>query len=270
MHHLFTKPFGAAVALGLALSLPLRAETVTTTTTSEGTISSFEPQSFVIRSESAGPVTYSYTKKTRYIDDSGAVVGHDMIRAGVPVTVYYTREGNRMLADRVVVHHVAASAPTAPTETTTTTRTTTVEHPALTRREAKEEAEHERKMEKEAREHPERAARREAEWEAKHPRPAVTETVTTETTSPEGTITTFSPDRFELRTTEDPNPVAYRFSKSTEYVDENGQPVTMEVVRSGLPVTVRYVREGDGLVAHRVIVHRRGAPPVVRRALPPP
>jgi hypothetical protein len=270
MHHLFIQPCAAAVALGLALSLPLRAETVTTTTTSEGTISSFEPESFVIKSETAGPLSYSYSTKTRYIDDSGAVVARDVIRPGVPVTVHYTREGGRMLADRVVVHRVAATAPAVPAETTTTTRTTTVEEPPLTRKQAREEAKHERKMEKEAREHPERAARREAEREAEHPRTVATETVTTETTSPEGTITTFAPDRFEMRTVEDPHPVAYRFGKTTEYVDEEGQPVTMEVVRSGLPVTVRYVREGDGLVAHRVIVHRRGAPPVVRRALPPP
>lgn len=270
MKYLFTKHCGALVAFGLALCLPVRAETVVTTTTSEGTISSFEPQSFVIKSEAAGPLSYSYTTKTRYIDDSGAVVARDIIRPGVPVTVYYTRQGDRMLADRVIVHRVAATTPAvAPTETTTTTRTTTVEQPPLTRKEAKEEAKRERKAEKEAREHPERAARKEAEREAERPRPQVTETVTTETTASEGTISTFAPDRFEVRTTTDPNPVAYRYSKTTEYVDEDGNPVTMEVVKSGVPVTVRYVREGDGLVAHRVIVHRHGGP-VVRRPLPPP
>jgi len=51
--------------------------------------------------------------------------------------------------------------------------------------------------------------------------------------------------------------VTYRHSKTTQYVDEERAPVSVEVVRSGAPVTVHYIREGDGFVAQRVIVHKR-------------
>ncbi len=69
---------------------------------------------------------------------------------------------------------------------------------------------------------------------------------------------------------ESSGPVTYRYSKSTEYVDDTGAPVNVDVVRSGAPVTVHYMREGDGLVARRVIVHRAGPPGVPVRRLPPP
>jgi len=274
------KYLGATLAVGLGLSLgALQAQSVTTTTrevTSEGTISSFEPKAFVVRSESApGPLTYTYGPATRYVDDSGAAVTREVIRPGVPVTVYYTRDGDSMVASRVIVHRAAVAAPAPAAETRTTrTTTTTVDEPPLTRHEAREEAKHERKREKEALEHPERESRREAEREVVRPQPQVTtETTTTETTSPQGVVRSFAPDQFVVNG--DAGPVTYRYSKSTEYVDEAGSPVTVDVVRSGVPVTVRYIREGDGLVARRVIVHRGPRPvpgpgPGAVRRLPPP
>ncbi len=118
----------------LVLAAGLSAQTVTTTTkevTTEGTISAFEPHDFVIRSETAsGPLTYGYTTSTRYVDDSGAVITRETIQPGVPVTVYYTRNGDRLLASRVIVHR-ATTVPAAPAaETTTTRRTTTTTEPS--------------------------------------------------------------------------------------------------------------------------------------------
>lgn len=78
---------------------------------------------------------------------------------------------------------------------------------------------------------------------------------TTNTTSA-GTITEFSPDTIVIRSETAPDPIRYVYRKTTTYVDEAGNPVSMEVVKSGLPVTVQYVREGDQLVASRVIVRR--------------
>jgi len=78
---------------------------------------------------------------------------------------------------------------------------------------------------------------------------------TTDTTSA-GTITEFSPGTIVIRSETSPEPIHYVYRKTTTYVDEAGNPVSMEVVKSGLPVTVQYVREGDQLVASKVIVRR--------------
>jgi len=71
-----------------------------------------------------------------------------------------------------------------------------------------------------------------------------------------GTITEFSPDSIVIRSETSPEPIHYVYRKTTTYVDEAGNPVSMEVVKSGLPVTVQYIKEGDQLVASRVIVRR--------------
>jgi hypothetical protein len=50
--------------------------------------------------------------------------------------------------------------------------------------------------------------------------------------------------------------VSYSYSKTTTYVDQNGNPVSMETVKSGLPVTVYYTQDGDKMVASKVVVQR--------------
>jgi len=79
-------------------------------------------------------------------------------------------------------------------------------------------------------------------------------TVTTTTSS--GTIDQFSPDTLVVRSTTAANPVSYTYSKTTTYVDENGNPVSMETVRSGLPVTVYYDSEDGRMVANKVVVRK--------------
>jgi hypothetical protein len=76
------------------------------------------------------------------------------------------------------------------------------------------------------------------------------------TTESAGTISEFSPDTIVIRSETSPEPIRYSYSKTTTYVDDAGNPVSMEVVKSGLPVTVHYVKEGDRVIARRVIVHR--------------
>jgi len=94
--------------------------TSTTTTESAGTITEFSPDSIVIRSEtSSSPMHYSYTKSTTYVDDTGAPVSIETVKSGLPVTVYYTLEGDRMIANKVVVRK---------------TTTTTTEKPAIQER----------------------------------------------------------------------------------------------------------------------------------------
>lgn len=71
-----------------------------------------------------------------------------------------------------------------------------------------------------------------------------------------GTVTEYTPDGLVIRSETAAGPVRYVASKTTEYVDEDGNTVAAEVVRSGAPVTVRSVREGDRLIAKRIIVRR--------------
>ena len=81
-----------------------------------------------------------------------------------------------------------------------------------------------------------------------------------------GTVTEYTPEGIVLRSETSTAPVRYGFSKTTEYVDEDGNRVTMDVVRSGAPVTVRYIHEGGRMIANRVIVRRST---VTAPAIPP-
>ncbi len=80
------------------------ATTTVTTTTSDGTISQFSPDSIVIKSTtSADPLTYSYTKTTTYVDQEGNPVSIQTVKSGVPVTVYYAKDGTKLVATKIVV-----------------------------------------------------------------------------------------------------------------------------------------------------------------------
>ena len=104
------------------------AQTVTETTTTVapaqavGTVTTFSPsESIIIRGADSAPVTYGYSKSTVIVDELGNPVGVDVVRSGVPVTVYYTENGGQRVASRVVVQ----KAPTSVIEERTTTTTTT-------------------------------------------------------------------------------------------------------------------------------------------------
>lgn len=104
------------------------AQTTTTTTssstTSAGTISEFTPDSIVVKSTtSSSPLTYSYSKTTTYVDQNGNPVSMDVVRSGVPVTVYYSQDGDRMVASKVVVQRTTDDGTSTETQKTTTTTT---------------------------------------------------------------------------------------------------------------------------------------------------
>jgi len=87
--------------------------TTTTTTQSAGTISEFSPDTIIIKSEtSTSPVRYSYTKTTTYVDETGAPVSIETVKSGLPVTVFYVRDGDRMVASKVIVRRAVVKAPT--------------------------------------------------------------------------------------------------------------------------------------------------------------
>jgi hypothetical protein len=86
--------------------------TTTTTTTSSGTISQFGPESIVVKTTtSTDPISYSYTKTTTYVDEKGNPVSIETVQAGLPVTIYYDKAGNKMVATKVVVTKAVLADP---------------------------------------------------------------------------------------------------------------------------------------------------------------
>ncbi len=130
--------FGALTIAPLATVLAQGTVTTTTatnrdgtsvaqTTTSEGTIQEFTPgTSRIIVKSSAGPATYTYSKKTTFVDSAGNVISYESIKTGEPTTVYYTMEAGQPVVTKVVVNRTATPAiPVTRTVEETTTTTTT-------------------------------------------------------------------------------------------------------------------------------------------------
>jgi len=87
----------------------------TTTTTSDGTVSQFGPDSFVVKSTtSTTPLSYSYSKTTTYVDEDGNPVSSETVKSGAPVTVYYTQDGDKMTATKVVVRKTTTTTTPSP------------------------------------------------------------------------------------------------------------------------------------------------------------
>ena len=126
------RKLASAALLGLMLltanvALAQTVVQTTSTTNSAGTISEFGPETIIIRSEtSPEPIRYSYSKTTTYVDETGAPVSIETVKSGLPVTVYYTKVGDTMVASKVIVRKtVVKAAPTIEEKKTTTTTTTT-------------------------------------------------------------------------------------------------------------------------------------------------
>ena len=128
---------GAAGAVALSAAFAQESTTTTTTanpvtgtsttesstTTSTGTIAAYTPGSDYITFRSttdAAPVRYYYTKSTTILDPEGQTVEWSAIRPDLPATVYYVKDG-----DRVVVRKIVLSQPVIEKKETTTTTTTT-------------------------------------------------------------------------------------------------------------------------------------------------
>ena len=193
----------SGIAAGLVLAVSHFAsgqavETTTTTTSDAGTITTFDPHEIIIKSEtSTEPIRYEYTKKTVYVDENGNPVSIETVKTGLPVTVYYDREGNAMIARKVVVKRAVVMNPAPP--------------------------------------------------------PPVAEQQTTTTTT-EGTVSTLDPNQIVVKTGDSSEPIHYRYTKTTTYTDENGNPVAVETVKTGVPVTVYYEKVGDDMIARRIVV----------------
>ena len=91
------------------LAQQVEEESTTTTTTKKttsnsGTITQFGTDSFMIKTPSSPtPVTYEYSETTTYVDEAGNPVAVETVKAGVPVTVFFSQSGDKMVATKVVV-----------------------------------------------------------------------------------------------------------------------------------------------------------------------
>jgi hypothetical protein len=126
--------YGALITAGFTQAQAQQAlqstTTTTSSTTSAGTVSEFTPGAITVTSgPSALPVSYSYTKTTTYVDENGNPVSTEMVKSGMPVTVYYTQNGDQMVASKVVVRHVIPTDGSTIIKKTTTTSTTTTPTP---------------------------------------------------------------------------------------------------------------------------------------------
>ena len=125
------KILSTIAGLAITCAFTVAEEAVTTTTASTntiGTVTEFSPDTLIIRSETApAPIRYSYTKTTTYVDEAGAPVSMELVKSGLPVTVYYVKQGDRMIANKVVVRKTTTAPGAAVIEKKTTTTTTTKE-----------------------------------------------------------------------------------------------------------------------------------------------
>ena len=102
---------GLSVATAPASPPELPVQKVIETTTTSGTIGEFGTDRMVIHTKtSRTPLGYTFTKTTTYVDENGAPVAFETVKSGLPVTVYFTREGDRMNATRVIVRKASPPA----------------------------------------------------------------------------------------------------------------------------------------------------------------
>jgi hypothetical protein len=96
----------------MAPTAPMEPAQETTVTTSKpvtaiGTVTMQRDGTLVVRTSAEAPVThYYYSKSTRYVDADGNTVASSTVKTGTPVSIIYTRVGDRLMASKVVVKRV--------------------------------------------------------------------------------------------------------------------------------------------------------------------
>ena len=116
----------ALTVLVLPCSVLAQEQTRITTTETAGTISELGQDTIVVQTETnSSPMRYSSTKSTTYVDERGMPVSVETVKSGLPVTVYYTRDGDSMVANKVVVRKTTTTTTGSPLTETKQTRTTT-------------------------------------------------------------------------------------------------------------------------------------------------
>jgi hypothetical protein len=101
-------------------------EAIETVPMAHGTIGEFGSKRIILNPVSpTDPLQYIQGNTTRYVDEAGNPVSLEVVRAGMPVTVYYTRSGKDLIATQVIVRKAPYTPGTVIEKKTTTTTTTT-------------------------------------------------------------------------------------------------------------------------------------------------
>ena len=132
------KILAVACGLGLVTAMAQTSTTVTTnaatgtavteasTVDATGTIVTYTPGTDYFTFRTGGmtgaPVRYYYSKDTVLMDPEGRTVTWAAVRPDMPATVYYVREGDRMIVRKVVLTKPAVIEKKETTTTTTTER----------------------------------------------------------------------------------------------------------------------------------------------------
>jgi hypothetical protein len=96
---LFTANVALAQTSSTSTTTTTPSSTSTTTTSSDGTIT---------------PLSYTSSKTTTYVDESGNTVSSETVKSGAPVTVFYTQDGDKMVATKVIVHKTTTTTTHSP------------------------------------------------------------------------------------------------------------------------------------------------------------
>jgi hypothetical protein len=98
--------------------------TESSTVTSQGTIVNYAPSSDYITFRSTtetAPIRYYYDKTTTILDPEGRTVTWSAVRPDEPATVYYVRDGDRMIVRKIILSKPGTVYEKKETTTTTTT-----------------------------------------------------------------------------------------------------------------------------------------------------
>jgi hypothetical protein len=99
--------------------------------------------------------------------------------------------------------------------------------------------------------------------------PATTTTTTTTVAPVAGaatvrsTITEVMPDTSYIVVKSDTAPVRYRYTKATQFIDEEGRIVSLDTVKSGTNATLYYTKTDDDMVLSKVVVN--APPPIIEK-----
>ncbi len=73
-------------------------------------------------------------------------------------------------------------------------------------------------------------------------------------------VTTVLPDSSHIVVTEDATPAHFRYTKDTQFIDEQGRVLSADAVKSGTNATLHYTRTEGDLVLTKVIVNAAARP----------
>lgn len=80
------------------------ADTVKKPTVAEGVLGLWETDRFELNTPKSGPISFRYSKDTQLVDSDNKHVDVTRMKPGVPVTVSFRQEGDRLMANKVTMN----------------------------------------------------------------------------------------------------------------------------------------------------------------------